>query len=234
MWHDQETFSCKLFSPILSQAQSSISFNCIRSWACSRTEPLVWSLPIPSNDSHPVLRWCTRCHGGKSLQICHLSHISTQGVAFQTRQNCPEKNLQLSLLFLCSSPSVACSEVEEMRQGWIVKAGGLESTNWSQHPEQAVMQKRLKNHKVITSSSLQLLFPLYFCPSRPLLHHLSYHWKNERFPYSPLLEHSKRMNSVFHTVWYHHLTFPWGPRYLSHLRSTVHSGSSQVHTKFFS
>lgn len=69
-----------------------------------------------------------------------------------------------------------------MRQGWIIKAGGLEITNWSQHPEQAVVQKRLKNHKVTTSSSLQLLFPLYFYLSRPLLHQLSYRPKEQALP----------------------------------------------------
>lgn len=128
-WSRNPFFSCKLFSPILSQSESSISLSCTRSWAFSRTEPLVWSLPIPSNDSHPVLHRCTWCHGVKSLQICLLSHILPQGVASQTSQNRPEKSLQLSLLFLCSSPSgagVACSE-GEMRQGWTSNAGGLQS-----------------------------------------------------------------------------------------------------------
>lgn len=171
-WSRNPFFSCKLFSPILSQSQSSISFRCTRSWAFSRIEPLVWSLPIPSNDSHPVLRQCTWCHGVKSLQICLLSHIVPQGVAFQTSQNCPEKSLQLSLLFLCSSPSgagvvtVTWDKVGSLRQGDL-------KVNLSQHSEQAVAQKRLKNHKVTTSSPLQLLFPLSFCLSRPLLHHLS-------------------------------------------------------------
>lgn len=205
--------SCELLSPILSQPESSTPISCTGSWAFTRIKPLVWSLPIPNNESRPVLHWCSWCHGGKSLQICHLGHIPPQGAAFQTRQNCPEKESPalpaVSLVCLMCSWLVVYGEGEELGSGWANKGGELASTQ--SMVDRSVTASRMSNGAKGAGEpqSGNSFSPCSTALSRPLLCLLSCHHLQRTVSHIHHY-HSKAscINAVFHAIWYYLLIFP--------------------------